>query len=745
MMPINVRKSISSFLLIVFTVSQIGVLGSVLLLPKPAHACQFLGTGPDCTFQLVDVYDAVKNVVTGIIVRIAQNYANKYLTKFTQKLQDKYRIKDFLFYDQYLSDYYVTKLISRNVKDPDLKRALELFAGVTITGRTQGYTGTDPRKALIPQLKKEINKIYIEQGGTDSGYVYRPSRTMTNRDYFSAAQSYFYNPPSYTEQRIAGQFGAFESAATTAAKLEITVGNSLKAGRVIGGTCNLAEDIPGVPITEGLPYIPGTSLPSEPAPPGSFPEVPGTPLPPEPPPPTAPPTTQNWDPVTCVAAGGQWQASALDQARSFITNPTAFTEKMVAGALNQIFGINYNPNNIFTAIGSALGDFIFNQLELKDQNGVFNEEGSVYSPHSEVTARVVDQDADGISDGEDKDDDGKLISIVDVCYHGGLPPNCQNSSEVTTSSYFYPICKAADDAVKELTEWNEFQERNKYQNQGTENLWPQYREAANIWGEKGAQALGKVNNLIQVIKDFNAENNDVYESNLFVINKYGYFLDKIVQSLFADGDVDLSMTFWSNGGGTWYNLRVNTIKIRDYLKDFRVAINKCAQPDPAAANVPDPGIEVPTGGSENGVGNDPGAPTTINESDIIWIDRDVGGWAQTANLGVSLNLAGGQITLDSSKKNEWPAIRPDEDEVNANAWILVWRQGKWYAGTWEYMRPGQDTKSTQNLQNLGALKGELSNFIAQPGETYGFMVSGLARNDLSNVEERSNIVMVLWQ
>lgn len=133
---------------------------------------------------------------------------------------------------------------------------------------------------------------------------------------------------------------------------------------------------------------------------------------------------------------------------------------------------------------------------------------------------------------------------------------------------------------------------------------------------------------------------------------------------------------------------------------------------------------------------------------MIWLDTDVSSWSITTQLSVG-SPSGGTIVLDFDKTNEWPAVSGvvDEGVVNANAWVFVKYNGQWYAGTWEWIRPGITTKHTKNIDTKPvAIKGEplRSGWTVSSGEEIGFMVSGLARSSARNVGERSTIVMITW-
>ena len=129
-------------------------------------------------------------------------------------------------------------------------------------------------------------------------------------------------------------------------------------------------------------------------------------------------------------------------------------------------------------------------------------------------------------------------------------------------------------------------------------------------------------------------------------------------------------------------------------------------------------------------------------SDVKWLHTNVSAWKQTASLKV--NVSGSKINLNYSKARAWPAKKAVGVVVNANPWIFVQKNGVWYAATWEWLRPGQTTKSRRAVAGDHIKRSPLKNFKPVPGETYGFMVSGLARDGTRNVKERSEILMYQW-
>jgi hypothetical protein len=254
-----------------------------------------------------------------------------------------------------------------------------------ITGAPTGTTGQpDARTALIPRIKRAINDYYQDHYGVATNTLLRPPNDLPTSSYFNALMSYSFYNPGYVERNLTGQFGEFQSSSTTAAQLEIIVGNGIKAGRFIGGTCRG-----------------GTNTGTDP----------------------------NSSPQACSAAGGTWQPSALDQARSFIDNPTSFIEGHINGFIKRRIDSSYDPNNFWAQIGAALGNFLFDQFALNKNTGTLNEDPRGYNPSNGPGLGVpIDIDGDGVPDAYDIDEppDGK----ADICIFGGTPPdNCRGSRE----------------------------------------------------------------------------------------------------------------------------------------------------------------------------------------------------------------------------------------------------------------------------------------------------------------------------
>jgi hypothetical protein len=351
------------------------------------------------TIERFSWHDWIKETFKQVMLGVAYSFAQKFVRNFVDKLKDKYKIRNYLYYDQVLSNYYLTNFIRDKITDPDLRQIYVLMESAYITGQpngtTPGSSGLSPNRALIPRLRTAIADLYTRKTGVDPRKIANPPSTMSVEDYLRQSQYFYLNSPGYTAANLQAQFGAYQSAATTAAQLEVLVGNSLKAGRYVGGYCEI--DI----IREedgGTETIQGTGLK---------------------------------DPTSCARGGGVWKTSALDQTRAFIDNPTGYLDKLMGSFVDDLIKTNFDPNNFWFVVGNGFGRFLVARLEVDSTRGVLNEDPSGYDPTGVNTGNGVnpnvggvDVDGDGLSDGYDFDDDG----AIDSCIYGGTAPNCDNSS-----------------------------------------------------------------------------------------------------------------------------------------------------------------------------------------------------------------------------------------------------------------------------------------------------------------------------
>lgn len=135
------------------------------------------------------------------------------------------------------------------------------------------------------------------------------------------------------------------------------------------------------------------------------------------------------------------------------------------------------------------------------------------------------------------------------------------------------------------------------------------------------------------------------------------------------------------------------------------------------------------------------------ESDIPtgtrFLHADVSGWTVTAKLVAS--VSGGKVSLAYDKADVWPGKTIDGGSCNANPWVVVNRNGEWCAATFEWLRVGQTSKDMGGKSWGDHIKvSPLSGWEPTSGERIGFIVSGLARSNVRNVKERSNVSWVVW-
>ena len=145
-------------------------------------------------------------------------------------------------------------------------------------------------------------------------------------------------------------------------------------------------------------------------------------------------------------------------------------------------------------------------------------------------------------------------------------------------------------------------------------------------------------------------------------------------------------------------------------------------------------------------------------NDIIWPDNagDVGEWKRTSRISnIDIKTDNGQICITHTKAGQWnPTYNANsksvEDPVEGNPWIIVPLKGKAYAATYDWLGKAEPCHmlDVENLKNLykqlpqRTKVSALNNWVPEPGDRIGFMVSGLARDDRENVKERSNMLVV---
>ncbi len=135
-----------------------------------------------------------------------------------------------------------------------------------------------------------------------------------------------------------------------------------------------------------------------------------------------------------------------------------------------------------------------------------------------------------------------------------------------------------------------------------------------------------------------------------------------------------------------------------------------------------------------------------SSADVVWLDADVSGWPATAKLNAS--ISGDTVHLAYDKARVWPTASTrakDGGALNANCWVIANREGKWYGGTFEWLKVGGTTRPLATVRGSGHItRAPLNTFVPVSGEKVGFMVSTPARSNDRTINERSNISWVIW-
>jgi len=137
----------------------------------------------------------------------------------------------------------------------------------------------------------------------------------------------------------------------------------------------------------------------------------------------------------------------------------------------------------------------------------------------------------------------------------------------------------------------------------------------------------------------------------------------------------------------------------------------------------------------------------INLSEVTFLHTNVSSWAQTSTI-TSVTVGAPPICIRHTKAGKWPTIYTGGGvAVEGNPWVFAKIGGKWYAATWEWVRPGQQCKERGAGDFRTHVNGAapLTSWTPQSGERVGFMMSTPARLGAQGPKrERSNVVVVTW-
>jgi hypothetical protein len=131
---------------------------------------------------------------------------------------------------------------------------------------------------------------------------------------------------------------------------------------------------------------------------------------------------------------------------------------------------------------------------------------------------------------------------------------------------------------------------------------------------------------------------------------------------------------------------------------------------------------------------------------FLHADRKVLNWPQTSTLeSVKVDLRRNKISLKHTHARKWPAGRAVGEMLYGNPWVILNHNNRWYAATWEWLRPGQFVKAARSVAGDHIKKREIpKGWRPSKGQLLGFFVSTLARGRERTVNERTNIVTVTW-
>ncbi len=152
---------------------------------------------------------------------------------------------------------------------------------------------------------------------------------------------------------------------------------------------------------------------------------------------------------------------------------------------------------------------------------------------------------------------------------------------------------------------------------------------------------------------------------------------------------------------------------------------------------------------------DPDNPKTRGK--IVWPHGiNTVEWTATSKItNLDINIQNGQVSITHTKAGQWDpttsvSSESVEDPVEGNAWIIVPLNGKGYAAPYDWIGKA-DPDHMLDVVNLDGLYQQLpiranvsalARWEPLPGDKIGFMVSGLVKGDIKNVEERSKMIRV---
>lgn len=129
---------------------------------------------------------------------------------------------------------------------------------------------------------------------------------------------------------------------------------------------------------------------------------------------------------------------------------------------------------------------------------------------------------------------------------------------------------------------------------------------------------------------------------------------------------------------------------------------------------------------------------------------DVRLWPVTSAI-THLALRDGTLTIDHTKRGQWPAVPYETTTQEATLWVFFQIGDQWCGTGGERLRPDQTEKALGKPSDIGPgwlydinRWGAMTNYVPAVGELVGFMVvAGISRGDgEAPVQERSAVVLI---
>ncbi len=651
------------------------IVGQMFYIPglyQPKKAEAFLGIGDvsfDFSTLIASPYDIAKDIGLAAAERIALNYTNKYLTRFVNKLIDKYKIRNYLYYAKLLDYYYLNQYIADKIADPDLRQIYLLLANsVKVTVKTTAQVRQESaakQAAQLATIRKAMADYHVNHGGLDPKRVGDPSSFPDDTAYIDYVLAYTSNPQSFSEASLTEEVANAQADAEKASAQEIGESRGFKSSRA-------SENGPtGLQIAQAVIQNPA----------------------------------------------GFVQDFSTTAIKTLFEG--SYNKNSIYSSVGALLG-----NFIFNKLQLDRNGGVFNEY----QNNYQPDTGAT----STVNAVEIDIDADGFPDGEDTDRDGQLNNCYhggiapdcttskNVGSSAYFSPLCQSLDKtVAELQRFADFMDAHADQIEGGDALRQGIVTGLVIAVGPLALLGlgsgagtnfKIKADADIWGRRAQTTNGAMEDFLASVQNYH---NPQLDNAEITAGRYLSYINKVVSSLIKDGDLDLK-TGPGNGGGNIHNLMKNTAQIMIYLKQVKANVGKCDAPNTSAIEeIIPPDINDPTVG--NGDGGEEGptcdeVPSAIacqaaNETELVanvkrYVESRNGGTVPSGYCGafeivkrvawaLRGNGAGLLTTFHTTKCNGFSAdviAYPDNSGVD-----ILGSAGETNIPAWQPMPPGTET------------------------------------------------------